>query len=75
MPLGPNVGGNNKGREINKNDNMSKEYLIMKQADYIYRKVELGSLFNKNTMKQEIDQDVELDKMDYTSGDITHIRN
>ena len=50
-------------------DNISKEYLTMKQADYVYRKVELGSLINKNTMKEEIDQDVELDKMDDTSGD------
>ena len=41
----------------------------MKQADYIYRKVELGSLINKNTMKEEIDQDVELDRMDDYSGD------
>ena len=40
----------------------------MKQADYIYRKVELGSLINKNTMKKEIDQDVELVKMDNTSS-------
>ena len=48
---------------------MSKQYLTMKQADYIYRKVELGSLIKKNTMKQEIDQDVELDKMDDTSDD------
>ena len=36
---------------------------MMKQANYIYRKVELGSLINKNTMKEEIDQDVELDKI------------
>ena len=33
---------------------MGKEYLIMKQPDYIYRKVELGSFINKNTMKEEI---------------------
>ena len=69
MPLGPNLGGNNKGREINKSNNIIKEYLTMKPADYIYRKVELGSLINKNTMKEEIDQDVELDKMHNTSGD------
>ena len=69
MPLGSNLGRNNKEREINKSDNISKEYLTMEQSDYIYRKVELGSLINKNTMKQEIDQDVELDKMDNTSGD------
>ena len=41
----------------------------MKLADYRYRKVELGSLINKNTMKEEIDQDLELYKMDNTSGD------
>ena len=41
----------------------------MKQADYIYRKVGLGSLINKNNMKEEIDQNVELDKLDDTSGD------
>ena len=69
MPLGPNLGGNNKRKEINKDNDVGKEYLTMKQADYIYRKVELGSLINKNTMKEEIDQDVELDKMDDTSSD------
>ena len=35
----------------------------------MYRKVELGSLINKNMMKQELDQDIDLDKMDDTSGD------
>ena len=69
MPLGPNLGGNNKRREINKSGNIGKEYLTMKQADYVCRKVELGSLINKNTMKEERDQGVELDKMDDTSGD------
>ena len=69
MPLGPNLGGSNKGREINKCDNIGKEFLTMKQADYLYRKVELGSFINKNAMMEEIDQDVELDKMDNTSND------
>ena len=68
MLLGLYLRGNNKGREINKGDNIGKEYLTTKQADYIYRKVELGSLINKNIMKEEIDQDVELDKMDDTSS-------
>ena len=68
MPLGPNLDGNNKRKEVNKSDSVGKEYLTMKQTDYIYRKVELGSLINKNTMKEEIDHDVELDKMDDTSG-------
>ena len=61
MPLGPNLGGNNKRKEINKSDNVGKEYLTMKQTDYVYRKIQLGSLINKNTMKEEIDQDIELE--------------
>ena len=69
MLLGPKLGGENTERKINNGENISKEYLTMKQANYVYRKVELGSLINKNTMKQEIDQDIELDKMDNTSGD------
>ena len=56
-------------KEINKSDNVGKECLTTKQADYIYRKVEIGSLINKNIMKEEIDQDVELDKMNDNSGD------
>ena len=35
----------------------------------IYRKVESGNLINKIMMRQEIDQDIDLDKMDNTSGD------
>ena len=53
MPLGPNIGGNNKRREISTNGSINKNYLTSKQADYIYRKVELGSLINKNTMKEQ----------------------
>ena len=44
-------------------------YLTVKQENYIYRKVESGNLINKNTIRQKIDQDIELDKMDDTSGD------
>ena len=40
------------------------------QADWIYiQKVELGSLINKDTIKEEIDSDVELDKVDNNNGD------
>ena len=69
MPLGLNVGGNNMKEQVNKNDSIDRNYLTSKQADYIYRKVELGSLINKNTMKEQIDPDIELDKMDNTRGD------
>ena len=40
-----------------------------KQTKYIYKKVELGSLINKETLKEEIDLDVELDRVDDDGGD------
>ena len=39
------------------------------QTYFIYKKVELGSLINKSTTKEELDADIELDRMDDNSGD------
>ena len=39
------------------------------QTDCIYKRVELGSLINKNMIKEELDAEVELDRMDANSGD------
>ena len=39
------------------------------QTNFIYKKVELGSLINKSMIKEELDADVELDRMDDNSGD------
>ena len=69
MPLGSNLGGENTNRKINKGENTDRGYLTVNQTNYVYRNVDLGNLINKNTMKQEIDQDIELDKMDDTGGD------
>ena len=44
--------------------------MLNTQAERIYiQKVELGSLINKDTIKEEIDSDAELDKIDDNSGD------
>ena len=51
---------------ISKGENTNKEYLTVKQANYVYKEVESGNLINKNMMRQQIDQDMELDKMDNT---------
>ena len=75
MPLGPSLGRSNKKKEVNKSDSVGKNYLTTKQTDYIYRKIELGSLINKNTMKEEIDQDIELDKWTTIVVMKTHIEN
>ena len=48
---------------------MERNCLTSKQTKYIYKKVELGSLINKDRIKEEIDSDVELDKIDNNSGD------
>ena len=39
------------------------------QTDFIYKKVELGSLINKETIRVELDSEVELDKIYGNSGD------
>ena len=58
-----------KQNEVNKNGSIDKNCLTSRQVHYIYRKVELVSLINKITMKEEIDPDVELDRMHDNSGD------
>ena len=69
MPLDSKLGGENTNRKITKDENIDKGYLTTKQSNYIYRKVESGNLINKNIMRQEIYQNIELDKMDNTSSD------
>ena len=69
MPLGLKLGKNSKKSEVSKNYTVGKNCLTSRQADYVYKKVELRSLINKNTMKEEIDPGVELDRMDDNSGD------
>ena len=39
------------------------------QTNFVYKKVELGSLINKNTIKEKLDTDIELDRMDDNSED------
>ena len=39
------------------------------QANFIYKKIELGSLINKNMIKEELNADIELERMDNNSRD------
>ena len=39
------------------------------QTDFIYKKIELGTLINKETIMEELDPEIELDKIDNISGD------
>ena len=54
------LGGNNKKAEVDRNDSLGMNCISSQQTEYIYKKVELGSLINKNTMKEEIDPDREI---------------
>ena len=61
--------------KLKRGENTDRGYLTANQVNYIYRKVDLGNLINKNIMRQEIDQDIELDKSNDTSCDENHIGN
>ena len=69
MPFSEKVGGHD--RKVGNIDSSTKsaKCSIPKQTKYIYKKVELGSLINKETMRDEIDLDAELDRVDEDSGD------
>ena len=69
MPFCQKLGGNNKKVGNNRNNSMNRGCLTSKQTEYLYKKVELGSLINKDTTKEEIDSDIELDKKDDYNGD------
>ena len=69
MSIGSKLGGQSTKRKISKGRIQIRGYLAANQANYIYRKVVSGNLINKKMMRQEIDQDIELDKMDNIIGD------
>ena len=43
------------------------KYLMKEQASQVFRKVESGNIITINTLKQEIEQDQDLCKLDDTS--------
>ena len=69
MPFCQKLGGDSKEEGNIRNKSRERNYLTPKQTGYIYKKVEFGSLINKDTIKEEIDSDAELDKIDDNSGD------
>ena len=64
VPPNANIGGQNTSHKNKYNEN---KYLTEDQARHIYKKVESGNIINVSTLKQEIDQDQELNKLDDTS--------
>ena len=75
LPFCLKLGGSDREGENIRNKSRDRNCLTPKQTEYIYKKVEVGSQVNKDTIKEEIDLDVELGKIDDNSGDETHIEN
>ena len=69
MPLCQKLGGNNNGAENCRNGTGNGSYLTPQQTSFIYKKVELGSLIDKETIREELDSEAELDKIDDNSRD------
>ena len=69
MPLNANIGGKLRSLPIHE-----RNFLTEDQARHVYKKVESGNIININTLKQEIDKDQELNRLDDTSGVINPYR-
>ena len=64
MPLNANIGGQIRPDKYESKEN---KYLMEEQTRHVYKKVESGNIININMLKQEIEQDWELSKLDDTS--------
>ena len=71
MPLNANIGGQIRPDKYESKEN---KYLVEEQARNVYKKVESGNIIKINMLKQEIEQDRELYKLDDTSRDINPYR-
>ena len=65
LPLNANVDGQMKSKR-NKED----RHLTEDMAKHMYKMVELENITNINMIRQEKDQDQELNRLDDTSGDV-----
>ena len=65
LPLDSRIGG--QGRD---NHPTVGQFLTRQQTRYIYRKVETGEIINTDMIKQEIEQEKQLNKIDDTNGEI-----
>ena len=69
LPLNVNI-----GRKPKSLKNQERNFLTQDQVTHVYKKVEFGNVINISTLKQEIDQNRELNRLDDTSRDINPYR-
>ena len=63
LPLDFRIGGQNRDSYPT-----GGQYLAIDQSRYIYKKVETGEMINTDTVQQEIEQEKQLNKIDYDNG-------
>ena len=66
LPLDSRTGGQEQSRD---SCPAVGQYITREQADYIYKKVEIGEIINTDMINQEIEQEEQLCKIDDTSGE------
>ena len=71
MPLNTNIGGQIRPAKY---EFRESKCVMEEQIRQVYKKVESGNIININILKQEIEQDQELNKLDDTSRDINPYR-
>ena len=69
MPFSQKIDGNDRRVENIKISTRNKDCLMPEQTRYVCRRVELGSLINKEMVKEEMDSYTVLDRIDDNSGD------
>ena len=69
LPLDSRIGG--QGRD---NHPTVGQFLTREQTRYIYRKVEIGEIINTDMIKQEIEQEKQLNKIDDTNRETKSIQ-
>ena len=53
LPLSTNI-----GRQVNTSMSKDNNYLTEKQASHVYKRVESGSIINRDTLQQKIEQEL-----------------
>ena len=64
LPLSPKIGG-----LVNNNRPSTGQYLTWEQANFVYKKTELGEMINIETLQQELEHERQLSKIDDTGGE------
>ena len=67
LPLGSEIVG-----QINHDRLNIGQFLTREQANYVYKKVETGETINVDTIQQEIEQENQLNRIDDTTGKLSH---